>query len=144
MRLIGGEWGGRDIRTGEGPGYRPAMAKVRKALFSMLDARGVSWPETAVLDFLDLPEPLRGALIDECVRVAAYIREESRFTRINFAAIGNLVPQLHLHVVGRHPGDPCWPQPVWGHLATDHSYSATEVATIRDCLIQRIGLTPNC
>ena len=50
MRLIGGEWGGRDIRTGEGPGYRPAMAKVRKALFSMLDARGVSWPETAVLD----------------------------------------------------------------------------------------------
>ena len=50
MRLIGGEWGGRDIRTGEGPGYRPAMAKVRKALFSMLEARGVDWPETAVLD----------------------------------------------------------------------------------------------
>lgn len=50
MRLIGGEWGGRDIRTGEGPGYRPAMAKVRKALFSMLEARGVDWPETEVLD----------------------------------------------------------------------------------------------
>ena len=50
MRLIGGEWGGRDIRTGEGPGYRPAMAKVRKALFSMLEARGVHWPQTAVLD----------------------------------------------------------------------------------------------
>ena len=50
MRLIGGEWGGRDVRTGEGPGYRPAMAKVRKALFSMLEARGVHWPETAVLD----------------------------------------------------------------------------------------------
>ena len=50
MRLIGGEWGGRNIRTGEGPGYRPAMAKVRKALFSMLEARGVRWPDTAVLD----------------------------------------------------------------------------------------------
>ena len=50
MRLIGGEWGGRSLRTGEGPGYRPAMAKVRKALFSMLEARGVHWPETAVLD----------------------------------------------------------------------------------------------
>ena len=50
MRLIGGEWGGRNIRTGEGPGYRPAMAKVRKALFSMLEARGVRWPEAAVLD----------------------------------------------------------------------------------------------
>lgn len=50
MRLIGGEWGGRNIRTGEGPGYRPAMAKVRKALFSMLEARGVHWPDTLVLD----------------------------------------------------------------------------------------------
>ncbi len=50
MRLISGEWGGRSIKTGEGPGYRPAMAKVRKALFSMLESRGVHWPDTLVLD----------------------------------------------------------------------------------------------
>lgn len=50
MRLIGGEWGGRIIKTGEGPGYRPAMGKVRKALFSMLESRGVHWPEVRVLD----------------------------------------------------------------------------------------------
>lgn len=35
--------------------------------------------------------------------------------RINVGALGNVVPQLHLHHVLRHPGDPAWPGPVWGH-----------------------------
>ena len=50
MRVIAGEYGGRNIRTIEGPGYRPATAKVRQAVFSMLEARGVLWPGTRVLD----------------------------------------------------------------------------------------------
>jgi hypothetical protein len=46
--------------------------------------------------------------------VCALIR--SRFmhiTKLNVAAIGNLVPQLHVHLIGRHPGDACWPGVVW-------------------------------
>ncbi|MDY6828326.1 MAG: HIT family protein [Pseudomonadota bacterium] len=35
--------------------------------------------------------------------------------KVNLAAIGNLVPQLHLHVVGRRVGDHAWPGVVWGH-----------------------------
>ena len=35
--------------------------------------------------------------------------------KLNFGTLGNLVPQLHVHVVGRHPDDPAWPGPVWGH-----------------------------
>ncbi|SNR60083.1 16S rRNA (guanine966-N2)-methyltransferase [Humidesulfovibrio mexicanus] len=50
MRIISGEYGGRSIRTVEGPGYRPATAKVRQAVFSMLEARGVLWPGSRVLD----------------------------------------------------------------------------------------------
>lgn len=50
MRIISGEYGGRSIRTVEGPGYRPATAKVRQALFSMLEARGVCWDGARVLD----------------------------------------------------------------------------------------------
>lgn len=50
MRVIAGEYGGRQIRTVEGPGYRPATGKVRQAVFSMLEARGVTWPGTRVLD----------------------------------------------------------------------------------------------
>lgn len=50
MRITAGIYKGRTIRTADGPGYRPATAKVREALFSMLEARGVVWNETRVLD----------------------------------------------------------------------------------------------
>jgi diadenosine tetraphosphate (Ap4A) HIT family hydrolase len=35
--------------------------------------------------------------------------------KVNIGALGNVVSQLHVHVVGRHVGDPAWPGPVWGH-----------------------------
>lgn len=50
MRIIAGQYKGRSLKTTTGPGFRPAMGKVREALFSMLEARGVDWPEARVLD----------------------------------------------------------------------------------------------
>ena len=50
MRIIAGEFKGRELKTSVGPGYRPAMSKVRQAIFSMLEARGVVWSQTRVLD----------------------------------------------------------------------------------------------
>ena len=50
MRIIAGAYRGRTLKTTVGPGFRPAMGKVREALFSMLEARGVNWPEARVLD----------------------------------------------------------------------------------------------
>ena len=50
MRIIAGALGGRIVKTVEGPGYRPATAKVRGALFSMLSSRGLIWDGLRVLD----------------------------------------------------------------------------------------------
>lgn len=50
MRIIAGAYKGRTLKTTTGPGFRPAMGKVREALFSMLEARGVDWPSSRVLD----------------------------------------------------------------------------------------------
>jgi 16S rRNA (guanine966-N2)-methyltransferase len=50
MRIISGEFKGRAIPAVEGPGYRPALGKVREAVFSMLESRGAHWPELCVLD----------------------------------------------------------------------------------------------
>lgn len=50
MRIITGAYRGRTLKTTVGPGFRPAMGKVREALFSMLETRGVNWPEERVLD----------------------------------------------------------------------------------------------
>jgi 16S rRNA (guanine966-N2)-methyltransferase len=50
LRITAGKYGGRSITTCEGPGYRPATGKVRQAIFSMLEARGMDWPGARVLD----------------------------------------------------------------------------------------------
>lgn len=50
MRIIAGAYKGRVLKTTVGPGFRPAMGKVREALFSMLEAKGVDWRSARVLD----------------------------------------------------------------------------------------------
>ncbi len=50
MRIIAGALKGRELRTVTAPGYRPAMARVRESLFSMLESRGVVWGAATVLD----------------------------------------------------------------------------------------------
>ena len=50
MKIIAGALKGRTLKTVSGPGYRPAMGKVRESLFSLLEARGVIWAESIILD----------------------------------------------------------------------------------------------
>jgi diadenosine tetraphosphate (Ap4A) HIT family hydrolase len=54
--------------------------------------------------------------MEEIARASVVIKN-SGAAKLNIGALGNLVPQLHVHVVGRNPGDPAWPGPVWGHSA---------------------------
>jgi diadenosine tetraphosphate (Ap4A) HIT family hydrolase len=97
-------------------------------------------PETVVTDLLDLPETQRMAALNEAAVIARLIKHALGSTKINFAAIGNVVPQLHLHVVGRKPGDPCWPAPVWGHLFESQEYSDHRVGEIREVLVRQCSL----
>ena len=62
-------------------------------------------PESAAGDLLDLPEDVRHVAMQEAAAVSEFIKKVLGYPKINFAAIGNVVPQLHLHVVGRRPGD---------------------------------------
>jgi len=80
-------------------------------------------PETDQNDLLDLEPDLRNRIMDEASAVSDFIKTQLHYTKINVAAIGNVVPQLHIHVVGRKPGDALWPNPIWGHLKTERSYS---------------------
>ena len=50
MRIITGEFRGRPLQSVKGEGYRPATGRVREALFSLLEARGLRWSDSAVLD----------------------------------------------------------------------------------------------
>ena len=73
----------------------------------------------------------RALLMEETARAGALIKGDAK---LNIGALGNLVPQLHLHVVARHPGDPAWPGPVWGHspaVAYDDAARAARIALVR-------------
>lgn len=99
-------------------------------------------PETEHENLLDLPPSQREAVLDDCKAVSDHLRSRFESTRINVAWIGNLVPQLHVHVIGRHPGDPCWPKPVWGHLEQSASYDAASLARIAAALLGPCGHAP--
>ncbi|MCD9030956.1 HIT family protein [Luteimonas sp. Y-2-2-4F] len=68
-------------------------------------------------ELIDLDREQRLRLTDEIDFSARLLRAAIRPDKLNVAALGNLVPQLHVHVIGRFVGDPAWPAPVWGRVA---------------------------
>ena len=68
-------------------------------------------------EMVDLDATQRHLLTDEIDRAARVLRAGFRPFKLNVAALGNLVPQLHVHVIARFEDDPAWPAPVWGRVA---------------------------
>jgi len=62
----------------------------------------------------DMTPEGRAQLMEEAARAGRIIKAAGA-AKLNLGALGNVVPPLHVHVVGRNPGDPAWPGPVWGH-----------------------------
>jgi diadenosine tetraphosphate (Ap4A) HIT family hydrolase len=56
----------------------------------------------------------QATLMDELALVSRALKDVTRCDKLNVAAIGNVVPQLHIHIVARRKDDAAWPQPVWG------------------------------
>jgi diadenosine tetraphosphate (Ap4A) HIT family hydrolase len=67
----------------------------------------------------DLTPADRLLLLEEVVAASRALIELCGAYKINVGALGNLVEQLHIHVVGRHPEDAAWPGPVWGFGAAE-------------------------
>ena len=64
-------------------------------------------------DFHDVPPSHRTTLYDEIERVSLALQRIGRADKMNVAALGNMVPQLHIHVIARRTTDAAWPAPVW-------------------------------
>ncbi|MFN3843325.1 MAG: HIT domain-containing protein [Rehaibacterium terrae] len=67
-------------------------------------------------ELVDLDAAAQGALMEEVGRCSRALQVLFRPHKLNVAALGNLVPQLHVHVIARHTDDPAWPAPVWGRV----------------------------
>lgn len=81
----------------------------------------------AISEWIDLKEPDGRLLWEESMRVCRVLRDLYGGDKLNVGALGNLVPQLHLHHVLRRIDDPAWPGPVWGHSPAE-PYAGAEVA----------------
>lgn len=63
-------------------------------------------------------------VMDEVRRVAEKFAAHTKADKINIAALGNMVPQLHIHIVARFAKDAAWPNPVWNSGVTAAPYAS--------------------
>jgi len=80
----------------------------------------------ALVELHDLASADRAVLGEELARAGQGLKTLAAAAKINTGALGNIVPQLHIHVVARSPDDPAWPGPVWGHSPAE-PYSAADL-----------------
>ncbi len=69
---------------------------------------------SALVELFDLDPADRVMLTEELAMAASQLKALTGCHKINIAALGNMVAQLHIHIIARNPGDACWPGPVAG------------------------------
>ena len=69
-----------------------------------------------LVELTDLNESGRATLMREIAQVSAALKAHTHCHKLNVAALGNVVAQLHVHVIARFRTDPAWPDPVWGKV----------------------------
>jgi diadenosine tetraphosphate (Ap4A) HIT family hydrolase len=92
-----------------------------------------------VVEIIDLDEVEQAQLMTEVSRVARALKDITRCDKLNIAALGNVVPQLHVHIIARRTGDAAWPRPVWGAVAA-LPHDAEEAQSFINALRRRIWL----
>lgn len=84
----------------------------------LMDDARFAWlilvPRRPALEIADLSAADRAQLMEEIARASAALRRAAPCDKLNVGALGNLVAQLHIHVVARRRDDAAWPGPVWG------------------------------
>ena len=84
-------------------------------------------------ELVDLDAGDRCCLLDEITLVGRVLESLLQPDKLNIAALGNVVAQLHVHVIARYAGDAAWPQPVWGH-----GEAVPYTAATREALLARL------
>jgi diadenosine tetraphosphate (Ap4A) HIT family hydrolase len=91
-----------------------------------------------LVEILDLDAEARLQLIEEIAFAAGALKATVACDKLNVAALGNQVAQLHVHVIARTRRDPAWPKPVWGAVPTrpyDNAGRDALVAALRERLV---------
>jgi diadenosine tetraphosphate (Ap4A) HIT family hydrolase len=103
-----------------------------------------TWPwlylvprRAGIREISDLTQTDQTKLIQEISLASRALQDIYQPEKINVAALGNMVPQLHVHVFARFKNDPAWPKPVWAVQQNEISYTdaeaRTEVEKLKNC-----------
>lgn len=87
-----------------------------------------------VREMHDLSPREQSLLMAELSRASRVLQEATSANKMNVAALGNMVPQLHIHVIARFTDDGAWPAPIWGAKGAT-AYEHHE----RDALVARLA-----
>ena len=79
-----------------------------------------------LIELSDLEVDERNELLNFAVDLGNYIKSVQNFDKVNIGMLGNIVSQLHLHIVLRNKDDPAWPGPVWGWKSTSNLEKGTK------------------
>jgi diadenosine tetraphosphate (Ap4A) HIT family hydrolase len=91
------------------------------------------------VEIIDLDEVEQAQLTTEVSRAARALKEVTKCDKLNIAALGNMVPQLHVHIIARRKQDAAWPRPVWG-VVPPLPHDAEEVQNFISALRRKIWL----
>lgn len=91
------------------------------------------------VEIIDLDEVAQAQLMTEITRVSRALREITRCDKLNVAALGNVVPQLHVHIIARRRTDAAWPRPVWG-VMPPLSYDPRDMQELIDALRRKVWI----
>lgn len=118
------------------------LGKLDISLLLLMDNSLIPWfilvPETDKTELIDLSHPDQARLLKEINLISSFTRTHFHCTKLNIGAIGNIVSQLHIHIVGRDSSDFCWPGVVWG-TKEKQSYRDNQVKEITDHLKTFLG-----
>ncbi|WP_022724068.1 HIT domain-containing protein [Rhodopseudomonas sp. B29] len=92
-----------------------------------------------VSEIIDLEEIEQAQLMTEISRVGRALKELTKCDKLNIAALGNMVPQLHVHIIARRSSDAAWPRPVWG-VMQPLPHDAEEVQQFISALRRKVWL----
>jgi diadenosine tetraphosphate (Ap4A) HIT family hydrolase len=95
-------------------------------------------PKTDKTELYQLPRAERSQLDTNIDFLSGFISQHFKADKLNVAAIGNVVSQMHIHIVGRYKDDYCWPDVVWGN-PQKNPYQQQEIRDVLELLTQVAG-----
>jgi diadenosine tetraphosphate (Ap4A) HIT family hydrolase len=96
---------------------------------------------TGASEIIDLDSADQAQLTAEIAQVSRVLKDITRCDKINVAALGNVVAQLHVHIIARTRNDAAWPKPVWGVVNAKGYQDSTAERLIRQ-VQQSLSVTP--